>query len=98
MKRIPSIIPPRSKVRLVKADRTTPRWRKEIGRHFRVGYYNRQDGLKCIWLVNERGEYEQTIDRDGLLRHFTIEKLTNERDYYGVHKRRLGALRTKKPT
>jgi hypothetical protein len=44
--------------------------------------------------VNEKGEYEQTTDRDGLLRYFTIEKLTNEQDYYGVHKRRLGPLRS----
>jgi hypothetical protein len=92
MKRIPRIIPPRSRVRLVRADRTTREWQREIGRQFRVGYYSRQDGLDCIWLVNEKGEYEQTTDRDGLLRYFAIEKLTDERDYYGVHKRKLGPL------
>ena len=27
-----------------------------IGRRFRIGYYSRQDGLDCIWLVNEKGE------------------------------------------
>jgi hypothetical protein len=32
----------------------------------------------------KKGEYEQTTDPEGLLRSFTIEKLTNERDYYGV--------------
>jgi len=93
MKRIPKVIPPRSRVRLVHADRTTPGWQKEIGREFRVGYYSRQDGLDCIWLVNETGEYEQATDRDGLLRYFTIVRLTDERDYYGIHKRRLGPLR-----
>jgi hypothetical protein len=95
MKRIPRIIPPRSRVRLVHTDRTTREWRKEIGRQFRVGYYSRQDGLDCIWLVNEKGEYEQTTDRDSLLRYFAVEKLTDERDYYGVHKRKLGPLRSK---
>jgi hypothetical protein len=95
MKRIPRIIPPRSRVRLVRADRTTREWQRELGRQFRVGYYGRQDGLDCIWLVNEKGEYEQTTDRDGLLRYFAIEKLTDERDYYGVHKRKLGPLRKK---
>jgi hypothetical protein len=95
MKRIPRIIPPRSRVRLVRGDKTTPRWRREIGRQFRVGYYSRQDGLECIWLVNEKGEYEQTTDRHGLLRYFAIEKLTDERDYYGMHKRKLGPLRRK---
>jgi hypothetical protein len=43
--------------------------------------------------VNETGEYEQATDRDGLLRYFTIVRLTDERDYYGMHKRRLGPLR-----
>jgi hypothetical protein len=95
MKRIPRIIPPRSRVRLVRADRTTPEWQSEIGRQFRVGYYSRQDGLDCIWLVNEKGEYEQTTDRDGILRYFEIEVLTDECDYYGVHKRKLGPLRRK---
>ena len=96
MKGIPKIIPPRSRVRLARADRRTPSWRKETGREFRVGYYGRQDGLDCIWLVNEAGEYEQTTDRDHFLRDFEILRLTDERDYYGVHKRRLGPLR--KPT
>jgi len=95
MKRIPRIIPLCSRVRLVCADRLTPEWQREIGRQFRVGYYSRQDGLDCIWLVNEKGKYEQTTDRDGLLRHFAIEKLTDERDYYGVQKRKLGPLRRK---
>ena len=96
MKRLPKVIPPRSRVRLVKADRRTPGWRTEIGRPFRIGYYRRQDGLDCIWLVNEQGEYEQTTDRDALLRYFAIEKLTDERNYYGANKRKLGALRRKK--
>ena len=93
LKRIPRVIPPRSRVRLVRADRLTPEWRKEIGREFRVGYYSRRDGLNCIWLVNESGKYEQTTDREFLLRYFRVLRLTDERDYYGVHKRRLGPLR-----
>ena len=75
MKQLPKIIPPRSRVRLAKADQETPEWRAEIGGQFRIGYYRRQDGLDCIWLVNEKGEYEQTTDRDALLRYFTIENL-----------------------
>lgn len=47
-------------------------------------------------MVNEQGEYEQTTDRDALLRYFTIEKLTGERNYYGANKRKLGALKSKK--
>jgi hypothetical protein len=96
MKRLPKIIPPRSRVRLVKADRNTPGWRTDIGRQFRIGYYNRQDGLDCIWLVNDHGEYEQTTDREALLRHFAIESLADERNYYGTNKRKLGPLKRKR--
>ena len=95
MRTIPKVIPPRSRVRLVKADRHTPTWRKHVGRRFRVGYYSRKDGLDCIWLVNEDGEYEQTTDRDFLLKYFEIEQLSDERNFYGVGKRRLAKLRPK---
>lgn len=93
MMRIPRVIPPRSRVRLVRADRTTPSWEEQIGRRFRIGYYSRQDGLSCIWLVSEGGTYEQTTDRESLLRYFEVERLTEERDYYGVHKRKLGPIK-----
>src|SRR5207245_6099180 len=29
----------------------------ERGQLYRVGYYSRQDGLDCVWLVNSHGEY-----------------------------------------
>jgi hypothetical protein len=67
---MPKVIPPRSRVRLVKRDRCTPTWRKDVGRRFRVGSYSRNDGLDCIWLVDEDGEYEQTTDRESLLKYF----------------------------
>jgi hypothetical protein len=98
MRTIPIVVPPRSRVRLVKADRHTPNWRKAIGRRFRVGYYSRQDGLDCIWLVNEDGKYEQTTDRDFLLKYFEIERLSEEKNFYGVGKRRLAKLRPKSPS
>jgi hypothetical protein len=41
-------------------------WRKEIGKLFRIGYYSKMDGLDCIGLVDARGEYCQTLDRDFL--------------------------------
>jgi len=95
MKAIPKVIPPRSRVRLVKADRYTPAWRKDVGRQFRVGYYSPKDGLDCIWLVNESGKYEQATDRDFLLKYFEIERLSDEKNFYGTGKRRL--TRLKKP-
>jgi hypothetical protein len=95
--RIPKIIPPRSRVRLIRADKDTASWKKDIGRQFRVGYYGRKDGLDCIWLVNESGEYEQTTDRKFLLKHFDIEHLSGETNLYGKGKRRLGKIRVRTP-
>jgi hypothetical protein len=89
---VPAIIPPRSVVRLVRFDRTTPRWKTDVGRRFRVGYYRPKDGLDCIWLVNNMGEYEQTTDRGTLLRFFDIERTSKESDYFGEKRRPLRAL------
>jgi hypothetical protein len=92
MKTIPKVIPPRSRVRLLRADERTPHWQKDVGRQFRVGYYSRKDGLDCIWLVNEKGEYEQTTDRDFLMKYFQVERLSQEKKLYGVGKRRLAKI------
>jgi HEAT repeats len=97
MKSLPKVIPPRSRVRLVRSDKRTPTWRKDVGREFRVGYYSRQDGLDCIWLVNEDGKYEQTTDREFLLKYFEVERLSEERNFYGRGKRRLGKIRVRTP-
>ncbi len=74
-------IPPCSIVRV----KTSPgkSWRKNAGRLFRIGYYSWRDGLDCIWLVNEEGKYEQTIDHDFLQNHFEIETVSKERSLYG---------------
>jgi len=93
MRRIPKVIPPLSRVRLVRTDKRTLTWRKDVGRQFRVGYYSRKDGLDCIWLVNENGEYEQTTDRDFLVKYFEIERLSQGKNFYGVGKRRFGKIR-----
>lgn len=92
--RIPKVIPPQSWVFLKSVDRdSTPDWVDDRGRVFRVGYYNRQDGLDCIWLVNEKGEYEQTTDRKTLLDHFLI-LLSNERDVFGDARSPLKPVKT----
>lgn len=95
---LPKVIPPRSQVRLIRADRHSLSWREDIGRQFRVGYYSRKDGLDCIWLVNESGKYEQTTDRELLLKYFRVELLSDEKNLYGVGKRRLAKLRIKATT
>ena len=89
--KIPSIIPPRTVVRLARFDRTTPQWELDRGRRFRIGYYRPKDGIDCIWLVNDMGEYEQTTDRETLLRFFEIERLSKESDYFGAKQRPLRA-------
>ncbi len=87
-----SVLPPGTVVRLENFDGNTPEWADEIGREFRVGYYNSRDGLSCIWLVNESGKYEQTTDLPTLLRHFTVRKLTKTTDYFGQSSAPLRAL------
>jgi hypothetical protein len=80
------IIPPLSILRLVRADADTPQWKKQIGRLFRVGYYSRQDGTNCLWLVNDKGEYEQTIDQSRLHRYFALVQKSSERSLYGANR------------
>jgi hypothetical protein len=95
-KPLPKIIPPRSMFRLVRSDRKTPTWSRDIGKVFRIGYYSKQDGLDCIWLVNNLGEYEQTVDRDYLLKYFEPVTISSEINFYGIGKPKLRALKTAK--
>jgi len=97
MHKIPQIIPPRSRVRLIRVDDQAPAWKKQVGRQFRVGCYDPKDGLNCIWLVNEDGEYEQTTDRKFLLKYFDIEYLSEERSFFGRGRRRLRRIRVPSP-
>jgi hypothetical protein len=90
---IPKVIPPRSWVILAQIDASkSPDWVEDLGRIFRIGFYNPGDGLDCIWLVNSDGEYEQTVDRKGLLDHFVLLKLSDETDLYGQKRRPLKPL------
>jgi hypothetical protein len=88
--KIPRVIPPETVVRLDRYDDFTPHWKKQIGREFRVGYYSSQDGMECIWLVNDRGEYEQTTDRASLLMYFEILRLSQETGLFGSRRAPLG--------
>ena|SRR5256885_10411593 len=89
----PRPIPPLSVVRLAHSDRSTPRWRKQKGRIFRVGYYSRADGLDCVWLVNDDGEYEQTTDHDFLYRYFDIIQFADHKNWYGRRKPKIPSIR-----
>jgi len=41
------------------------------------------DGLDCIWLVDENGKYDQTIDHESLSRFFDIQSIAKKRSLYG---------------
>ena len=82
----PQPIPPQSQVRLVRADANTPEWQTELGRRFRVGYYSPQDGLDCVWLLDDSGTYCETTDHDFLYKYFEVEYLSDETDYFGENR------------
>jgi len=48
--------------------------------------------LDVIWLVNKNGDYDDAVDRKGLLRNFTIEHLSSERSMYGARRPLLGPI------
>jgi len=76
-------IPPRSIVRLVRGEPDRDAGLR-VGNTFRIGYYSRQDGLDCVWLVNAQGIYEQTWDQTTLLDNFEVIHLSDETDLFGI--------------
>ena len=85
-------IPPLSVVRLAYKGRN-PRLRKINGNVFRVGYYSRQDGLDCIWLVNDEGKYEWTVDHDFLYRYFDVIQFADHENWYGRRRKKIPHIR-----
>jgi hypothetical protein len=83
---VPTPIPPRSVIRWAAAEEEWTHGKQNLGRIFRVGYYSRNDGLDCIWLVNESGDYEQTIDHDFLFKYFDVIAVSDETDVHGDHR------------
>jgi hypothetical protein len=80
-----AVIPPQSVVRLV---RTYPDSKTDlkIGDEFRIGYYSKQDGTQCVWLVDSTGDYSHTWDQDDLLNYFEVVTRSEETDTYGTHR------------
>ncbi len=89
---VPKPIPPRSVLRLAVSPNDAPRWKKSLGAIYRVGYYSRRDGLDCIWLVNEAGEYQETVDHDYLSKYFDIIQASDEKNLYGAKRPQIGAV------
>jgi hypothetical protein len=86
----PTPIPPGTVVRVKDSSAKKAKWNGN--KRFRVGYYSRKDGLNCIGLVNDDGEYEETVDHDFLYKFFDIELLSKERSLYGKNRPRLARI------
>jgi hypothetical protein len=90
--RVTNPIPPKSVVRLASYPRYSRKWKESLGSIFRIGYYSRLDGLDCIWLVNEAGEYQETIDHDYLEKYFDLIEVSDEKNMYGTGKPKISPV------
>lgn len=61
-----------------------PGWQDVAGRTFRIGFYSRQDGLQCVWLVDESGDYMRTVDQQHIVNDFEILSLSSETEMFDV--------------
>ncbi len=88
-----AIIPPLSVVRLTGSTQAEPTWSSDdLGRTFRVGYYSQQDGLDCVWLVDESGNYEQTVNQAMIHTDFEVLYRSDETDPFGVDRPIIGHM------
>jgi hypothetical protein len=76
-------MPPKSVVRFC-PKKPKRAWKKDVGKVYRIGFYGRVDGLDCIWLVDDEGEYAETVDHGFLFKHFDILVVSDETDLYGI--------------
>jgi hypothetical protein len=76
-------IEPLTEIRLKKLWPHARKQGHEIGEIKTVGYYRPQDGLDCIWLIDQQGNYSWTIDHEFLYTFFEIHKPSLETDLYG---------------
>ena len=82
-----------SVVRLMRFHGERRSWHHEKGRVFRVGYYSPQDGLDCIWLVNDEGKYEQTTDHEYLYKYFDVIQFAEHTNWYGRRRQQIPPIR-----
>lgn len=86
----PKVIPPLSVVQVVKVSANQPAWTGHEGRIFRIGYYRKNDGLDCVWLVDDDGRYKETVDQKMIRTHFRVLQLSDETDLFGVDRPVIG--------
>ena len=85
-----SVIPPLSVVQVARVTADEPDWKGYEGRVFRIGYYRKNDGLDCVWLVDDDGEYGEAVDQAMIKTHFTVLATSNETDLFGVDRPEIG--------
>jgi len=90
MKVIP--YPPLTVLRLTKLWPHARKQGHEKGDVWRVGYYSKQDGLDCIWLVDKDGKYDWTAEADWIRDQFEVVQTSSDRNYFGKRRARIGSL------
>ncbi len=58
-------------------------------------YYTKQDGLDCIWLVDNKGSYNCTSDHKWLYEKFQVIEYSDESDFFGEDRPAMGPLTPK---
>jgi len=61
-----------------------------IGQIYRVGYYCKDCGVHTIWLVDNAGSYNWTVDQKFVDNFFEIVQPSHERSLYGRNRPKLG--------
>jgi hypothetical protein len=79
-----AIIPPLSLVQVARVTDNQPDWEGYEGRIFRIGYYRNNDGLDCVWLVDDEGDYGESVDQEMIRTHFRVLQLSDETDLFGA--------------
>lgn len=85
-----TIIPPLSLVQVARVTANEPDWQGYEGRIFRIGYYRKNDGLDCVWLVDDQGNYGEAVDQEMIRTHFKVLLLSDETDLFGVDRPVIG--------
>jgi homotetrameric cytidine deaminase len=85
-----AVIPPLSVVQALRAAAHEPAWKEYEGRIFRIGYYHQEDGLNCVWLVDDGGKYEKSVDQETIRTHFKILHVSQETELLGANRPAIG--------
>jgi hypothetical protein len=86
------VVPPRSVVRQMK-DWDAHEGNSQVGRELRIGYYNPNDGLDCVWLVDENGRYFETTNQRSIGDVFEVLQRSDETDVFGQYREPLESRR-----